>query len=127
MNIINILYHATYKQLLDSISIYGLDNNKKATLNWADSCRGVVYLSPDRDIAESYAESSENVPESFLDDIVVLEIDVNKLDINKLSIDKNVIDNDGSTLEYHGVIPVDAIKNLNSLKPQKKSVRRGLK
>ena len=69
----------------------------------------MVYLAIEEDIAVSYAESSEMVPDSWLDQIIVLHIDSSKLDKNKLSVDKNVQDNVGDTLEYNGVIPWEAI------------------
>ena len=68
-----------------------------------------MYLATDEDVAISYAETNEDVPEEWLDDIVVLEIDTTNLNPDKLLIDSNVQDNDGSTVEYHGVIPFDSI------------------
>lgn len=99
-----VLYHATYKPLLRSIKLNGLDNTK-SKLAWDDSKIGYVYLAKDKEVAASYAESSDNVPGSYIDNIVILHIDATKLDNSKLSIDKNVIDNEGDTLEYNGVIP----------------------
>lgn len=95
------LYHATYKQLLPSIKKKGLDPNisKKS---W-DFSRNYVYLSPDRDVAESYAETSDSVPEEYIDSIVILRVKRNLLDKNKLSVDKNNKSED--TLQYSGVIP----------------------
>lgn len=111
MVIPEVLYHATCEPRLDSILRNGLGANVLAK-NWDDSKDGVVYLAVDPDIAESYAETSENVPEEYLDSIVILEINTRLLDINKFSIDQNVLDNDGSTIEYEGVIPPLAIKVL---------------
>ena len=103
-----ILYHATYRPLLKSIKQHGLGGDK-AQAKWEDSKPGVVYLSTDPDVAESYAESSDVVPEEWLDTIVILKIDASKLDQSKLMTDQNVLDNSGDTLEYHGVIPVNLI------------------
>jgi hypothetical protein len=102
------LYHATYKPLIQKIKVEGLNtlNSKKS---WEDSKPGFVYLADDIEIAASYAESSDMVPESWIDNIVVLKIDLSKIDMEKLSIDKNVIDNEGHTFEYEGVIPPSAI------------------
>lgn len=102
------LYHATYKPLLKKIKERGLDTNdsKKA---WDDSIPGYVYLALDPYVAESYAEESEMVPESWLDNIIILKIDTSKLDKSKLFIDQNVQDNEGDTLEYRGVIPWEAL------------------
>ena len=99
-----ILYHATYKPLLKKIQVDGLDTTKSKKA-WEDSKPGLVYLAKDIDVAGSYAETSEMVPDSYIDNIVVLHIDASKLDPNKLSMDKNVQDNEGDTLEYAGVIP----------------------
>ena len=112
----NTLYHATYKPFLKSIKEKGLGNTRRKM--WNDSVRGVVYLATDPDIAESYAETSEWVEErdnyeDYIDNIVILEIDVNMLDKSKFKVDSNVyLDSgeDNTTWEYHGVIPWEAIK-----------------
>jgi hypothetical protein len=77
-NIPKYLYHATYRPLLKKIKKMGLDTSasKKA---WEDSVSGYVYLALDPDVAESYAESSEEVPEDWLDEIVILIINLNCL------------------------------------------------
>ena len=96
------LYHATYKPLLKSIQANGLGGGG-AQAKWTDSKPGVVYLAKDPDVAVSYAETSDEVPEEWLDQIVVLAISTDSLDTSKLKDDENVLD-DNSTLEYHGVI-----------------------
>ena len=73
-------------------------------------------------MAESYAEEAEwldeiGEPDKYLDNIIVLEIDVAKLDINKFEIDSNVLLDEGeenTTWEYHGIIPWEACKIFNS-------------
>lgn len=100
------LYHATYEPLLDSIMASGLGTTSKT--NWEDSKPGVVYLARDPNVARSYAETSEKVPEEWLDQITVLKIRVSDLDPGKLFSDENVIDDHG-TLEYHGTIPPENI------------------
>lgn len=102
------LYHATYKPLLKKIKEKGIDtsDSKKA---WDDSISGYVYLAKDPDVAASYAESSEMVSDTWLDQIIVLTIDVTQLDNNKLFVDQNVQDNEGDTIEYRGIIPFSAI------------------
>lgn len=104
----SILYHATYKPLLVKIKRDGLDTTKGKKA-WEDSVPGLVYLATDIDVAGSYAEASDAVPDSYIDNIIVLHIDVSKLDQTKLSIDRNVQDNEGDTLEYRGVIPYSAV------------------
>ena len=114
------LYHATYKQFLQSIKRNGLGNTRKKM--WEDSKPGVVYLADDPWVAESYAECSEWVdeqadPDKYLDNIVILEIDTSKLNMNKLFVDENVRLEDGeenATWEYHGIIPWEACKIFNS-------------
>lgn len=105
------LYHATYKALLPSIKTKGLDT-RKAQLAWEDSKPGYIYLAKDPEVAASYAETSEVVPDDWLDEIIILTIDSNKLDPEKLFIDQNVQDNEGDTLEYRGIIPFNFITNV---------------
>ena len=111
VNVPPILYHATYKPLLIKIKQNGLDTTKSKKA-WEDSKPGLVYLATDIDVAGSYAEASDMVPDSYLDNIIVLHIDTSKLDISKLNVDKNVQDNEGDTLEYSGVIPFSAISKI---------------
>ena len=102
----SILYHATYKQRLKSIQLKGL--GAAGRRNWSDSVRGVVYLALDPNVAESYAETA--MDDLDVDwDIVILKIDTTKLDPSKFYLDRNVQDNQGDTVEYHGIIPPQAI------------------
>lgn len=102
------LYHATYKPLLPSIKKNGL-NSSIAKKSWPDSKTGVIYLAKDPHVAESYAETSDYVDEDWLDEIIVLKIQISKLDQSKLKKDENVRNDSNDTLEYHGIIPFDAI------------------
>lgn len=106
-NKLEFLYHATYKEYIDSIKQNGLGMvvPKK---NWNDSKDGVVYLANDPYIALSYAEISEEVPDKWLNEIVILQIDVSQLNKKLLFCDENVIGNQG-TYEYHDIIPWSAI------------------
>jgi hypothetical protein len=101
-----ILYHATYRPLLKSIRKNGLGGSG-AKRNYEDSRSGVVYLATTPDIAESYAETSDIVPEDWLDEIVILTVNTAAIDRNKLFVDQNVLDNKGDTFEYHGIIPAN--------------------
>lgn len=105
----NYLYHATFKPLLDSIRQHGLGGNGSEQKRYTDSKHGIVYLANDPDVAESYAEVAEDIPDDWLDEIVILKINVSKLDQSKLSRDRNVIGGD-DTFEYSGVIPYSAIE-----------------
>jgi hypothetical protein len=100
------LYHATYKPFLDSIMKNGLGGSGAQT-QWEDSKPGYVYLAKDPEVARSHAEANEEVPDEYIDDIVVLSIDTSQLDQNNLEDDPNVMDDD-STLAYKGVIPTSA-------------------
>lgn len=101
-----VLYHATYKQRLKSIQLKGLGAGGRR--NWSDSQRGVVYLALDPDVAESYAEAAMDELDADWD-IVILKVDTANLDPTKFFIDRNVQDNQGDTVEYHGVIPPQAL------------------
>lgn len=100
------LYHATYKKLLKKIKVSGLDSSKTKR-SWSSSVPGYIYLATDPDQAGSYAEIADEVPESYLDNIIILTIDTSFLDPNKLYIDRNNQNND--TFEYRGIIPWEAI------------------
>jgi hypothetical protein len=109
------LYHATYRPLLKSIRTQGLGNTTQS--QWTDSQPGVVYLARDPKVAISYAETAESVPEEWLDQIIVLQINKSKLNPKLLHMDQNVQDNTGDTLEYHGVIPAKllSVNKLNEV------------
>ncbi len=49
------------------------------------------------------------VPESWLEQIIVLTIDASKLDPDKIFDDANVRNESTDTVEYRGVIPWDAV------------------
>lgn len=104
--VIPMLYHATYKPFLDSIMKNGL-GGKGAQTQWEDSKPGYVYLAKDPEVAVSHAEANEEVPDEYVDNIVVLSIDTSQLDQDNLEDDPNVIDDD-STLAYKGIIPTSA-------------------
>ena len=100
------LYHATYKPFLKSIMKNGLGGSGAQT-QWEDSKPGYVYLAKDPEVAVSHAEANEEVPDEYIDDIVVLSIDASQLDQDNLEDDQNVMDDD-STVAYKGVIPTSA-------------------
>ena len=110
MKIEKTFYHATYKPLSSSIKNFGLGGSKKIQA-WEDSKINAVYLASDPDEAISYAETSELVPESWLDKIIVLRIPKNKLTPEKLNCDENIIDSTMS-FEYHGIIPFLSINKI---------------
>ena len=84
------LYHATYRPYWEEIQKDGFISGGKHC-NWQDlSKANLIYLARDPEVAYSYCETSDSVPEEFLDQIVVLQIDINKLNIDSLNIDENV-------------------------------------
>ena len=104
------LYHATYEALIPSIKRTGLDS-REGELSWEFSIPGTVYLANDPWVAESYAETSEVVPDEWIDEIVILKIASKDLDVEKLFDDRNVrTDEPSDTFEYHGVIPWNVIQ-----------------
>lgn len=102
------LFHATYRPILSKIKKSGLGGDFEIKA-WQESSHK-VYLATKPEIAYSYAETSEEVPEEWLDEIVVLKIRKSDLDESKLSLDKNVLDNTGETLEYDGIIPWSSLE-----------------
>lgn len=101
-----VLYHATYKPRLKSILSKGIGATKSR--NWSDSKRGVVYLALDPDVAESYAEVAlDDLDKEW--DIAILKINTTNLDLSKFYLDSNVRNDQNDTVEYHGIIPPQAI------------------
>ena len=107
------LYHATYKPLIPKIKVEGL-GGKSAKANWTDSKKGVTYWAKSSDVAYSYAETCESVPEDWLDQIVVFECKIEDFDLKKLFLDSNVIENDDATFEYHGTIDFSKLKEVDN-------------
>ena len=112
------LYHATYKPFLNSIMKNGLGGSGAQT-QWEDSKPGYVYLAKNPEVAVSHAEANEEVPDEYIDDIVVLSINASQLDQDNLEDDSNVMDDD-STLAYKGIIPSSAFSvQIDELKIEK--------
>lgn len=118
---VDTLYHATYEPYLDEIKKSGFIKPGIHKF-WGISDTSYIYLSKDYDNAISYAKEADNVPEAYLDQIVVLEIDPTKLDLDNLNADANQVYDyeeklieDPDTwieLQYEGEIPVSAIKRV---------------
>lgn len=113
------LYHATYRPLLRSIKKHGIVPGGKRFKNF-DWSKNFVYLAEQPENAISFVEVAENddIPEDWIDDIVVLEVDVSKLNLTKMAPDENwnpaVADDEVGyrSFQYDGIIPTDAIKVL---------------
>ena len=122
----DVLYHATYEPFLNSILANGL-GGAGAQQQWEDSKPGYVYLARDPEVAQSHAEANEEVPDDYIDNIIVLAVDTSKLDMDNLEDDPNVLDDD-STLAYKGVIPSNALTISEGKRiPRKKGQKAGSK
>lgn len=104
------LYHATYRQYMKKIKKEGLHGGNPRK-NYEDSEQGKVYFATSPQVAESYAESSDSVPEHYLDEICVLKVHKKHLDISKVSDDPNVRNDDRCTVVYDGRIAPEHIEH----------------
>jgi hypothetical protein len=117
LNIPSVLYHGTFANNLETIKQLGLTN--ECSGNCYPGCVKGVYLTNNKNFAESCAENAENenIPEEYFRDIVILEIDISKLDKRLLKIDPHVNWNNMKGMPnsyiYEGIIPVTTILNLN--------------
>lgn len=106
------LYHATYACYLQSILDEGL--GAKQPKNWDFSEDGRVYFAYDRDVAESFAEISEEAPSEVLKSgIVILVVNEADLDGNKFYPDRNMLmdeEENAVSIAYQGVIPPSLLK-----------------
>lgn len=84
-----VVYHATYGVYIDKIKKEGL-KVKSGNKNW-DFSNEAIYLSADPYVAIDYCQTSDKVPEKWLDDIYLIAIDSNKLDEAEMDFDSNVI------------------------------------
>ena len=99
------LYHATFRARISSIKKLGL--GAKNIKNWEFSKDGVVCLTDDADVANSFCECADDVADSVYNSgIIVLAIPVNALDRNYLKKDENINTEDNTNLyfEYYKVI-----------------------
>lgn len=120
------LYHATYEPYWEEIQKDGFISGGKHC-NWQELSKpNLIYLARDPEVAVSYCETNEEVPEEFLDEIVVLKIDINKLNLDSLNIDENVAYSyDGPTdpdypetwqeFQYEEKIPVGILTRIDSI------------
>jgi hypothetical protein len=84
-----ILYHATFRHHKKSILKYGLDPSRIKKKTWDDCFSWFIYLSTNKEHALSYCEASDDVPEDWLDEIIVYEILTSDLDLSLLNFDPN--------------------------------------
>jgi hypothetical protein len=107
------LYHATFKALIPKIKHVGLIPGGEDFRNYENIEWG-VYLSDDYDFAGSMAETTENenVPEKWLDEIVVIMISTKNLNRSMFDVDPNIIlwqNEDSHSFIYRGKIPPSEI------------------
>tara|TARA_R100000458_G_C8249193_1_gene226483 strand:- start:609 stop:983 length:375 start_codon:yes stop_codon:yes gene_type:complete len=100
----DVLYHATYRDLVDSIQKSGLGG--KRLTNWSGSREGVVYLHIDPDAAYSYAETADEEDEK---EVVVYKVNTAELDAELFQLDREILDNQGESWEYHSIIPFEKL------------------
>lgn len=113
------VYHATYRALLDEILDGGIVPGGKDIQNF-DWSGKYVYLAETPENAISFVENAENesIPEEWLDDIVVLEVDMSKLDLTNMAPDENwnpsIEDGEEGyrSFQYNGIVPPEAIRVL---------------
>lgn len=111
------LYHATFNPLAIEIERDGLIPHGKLFRNFEDIPWG-VYLSDDYDFAGHMAMATENknIPDEWLDQIVVIVIKTEGLDPSKFDFDPNVsLPDDVSTQKsyiYRGIIPPKNIEEI---------------
>lgn len=80
------LYHATYMIHKDEILKSGL-KLPEGKSNYEGMYAGeYIYLAATPEEAESYAETADNVPEEWLDEIIIFKVEV---DMEDLELDPN--------------------------------------
>lgn len=96
------LYHATYLTYYQSIREKGLVSGCRKS--WSTSKDGVVYLAPTPELACSFAETAEDVPdETYASGIICLGIPYPSLNEALPQDDENF--RDGGCFTYAGRIP----------------------
>jgi len=114
LDIPSILYHATFRNNIESIKQRGLVPSFNGIVKCWPDCKNGVYLHSDPDVAYSYAEIADNpdIPEEWFEDennVVVLEINTITLDKNLFEIDPNLPSEQIGSYLYNGTIPSNTI------------------
>lgn len=99
------LYHATRQRFIGSIKKEGLHAKVKKSFE-GQIGDGIVYFAFDSDVAASFVECADNIPESWEDDnIVVLAVDEKNLNRSIFCKDPNIIGGDNIAVGYKGSVP----------------------
>lgn len=121
-----LLYHATYKALLKNIKKHGIVPGGRRFRNFPECERG-VYLGITPEYAGSMVEATENdnIPEEWLDDIIIFTVNTKTLNLSKLDRDPNVLPQEDEynnetppdetvySYIYKGIIPFSSIIDIN--------------
>ena len=106
-----VLYHATYAALQESIREHGLCRAQIRKKSWEDCSSEYIYLCLDADCAIAFCEASDDVPEQWLNEIILIAVDAEKLDICLFALDENIINTERLTAyQYRGDIPMSVIE-----------------
>jgi len=104
------LYHATYKYNLASIQENGLIRNGEQVRAYPNCSNEYTYLSSDPECAISFAECSKAVPEKWIEEIVLLEVNHRNLDHMLFFLDENITNEARFTsFQYKGDIPAQSV------------------
>lgn len=111
------LYHATFRQYLESIKEYGLGGNITKRNHDISNEEVLVYLSEDYEECEIMISEADPIisGELTMDDVILLEVCSDDLDGMFLYPDANLNNWDEGTTswEYLKVIPFDKIEVLD--------------
>lgn len=106
------LYHASYNKFRNAILSEGLQIGMKP--NWKDMQHcGVIYLTSNAEIAESFAECADVDDETIESGICIFELDTSDIDKTMLKPDPNIIledDEEPYSFIYPQNIPATALK-----------------
>lgn len=105
-----IMYHATFGAYLPQILANGIMPGQHK--NWTDSSGQHVYLAYDADVAASFCECADEVPDEIYDSgIVVLSVNVDGLCLYH---DPNIRSADNECAIYAGIIEPWRITTTNT-------------
>lgn len=111
-----LIFHATRDRFISKIRKEGIRAKRKKSYE-GQQADGLVYFAYDYDVAASYVEAADNVPEEWEDDkIIVLAVKQYELQPDYVFSDPNLPNEDfatASTLAYGLTVPPNLIGVLN--------------